>query len=179
MLYGLEIALDVFFTILLLLIAWILTDKLPMYNRFVDVSYGFNHPIPAHEPGWVMALFIWVLPIIFLLILHFLLNRKLKNVTLILLSWFNAMALVIFLTAFVRYFLPGPRPYFLTKCAPTNGALSGYMMDPNFCSVTWVATICNLFRVVTRLWCGRRGFLIYWCCHTCPPHLHGLEAFGK
>lgn len=132
MLMALSIALDIFFTFLLLLLSWIITDKAPMLNRFVILTNGYDNPIPDDEPAWVMVVFIWLLPMTYLLLVHFLARRSFIALLLLALSWVNALALTIFITALARYFLPVARPYFATKCAA--GIAGGYMMDTNFCT---------------------------------------------
>lgn len=134
MLFGLEIALDVACTLALLIVSWLLTDKLPLYNRFTDLSYGYDQPVPKSESTLDMIIFIWIVPLAFVVIMHLIIRRNWKNTLLIMLTWFNVMSLAIFVTAFLRYMLPEARPYFLTKCAPTDGRVSGWLLDGDFCS---------------------------------------------
>lgn len=131
MLFALHIVFDVASTFLLLLLAWMFTDKLPILDRWVNVGQGHSHPIPPDEPDWQMVVFFWVLPLLFLCALHLFFRRQWQKTALVALSFFNVMALVIFITSLIRYFLPKPRPYFMTKC---NSSPSGYMNDPTWCT---------------------------------------------
>jgi diacylglycerol diphosphate phosphatase/phosphatidate phosphatase len=132
MIKGLEIALDIFCTLLLLLLGWILTSLAHMLNRYVNLNDDYYQPIPADEPRWVMIIFLWLIPVTYLTIFHLIMRRNWRNTILVLISWFNTLALAIFFTALFRYFLPEPRPYFATKCGNTRTA--GYMLDPSFCT---------------------------------------------
>ena len=132
MIKGLEIALDIFCSLLLLLFGWILTSVASMHNRFVNISSGYDHPVPSEEAAWVMIVFVWILPIAYLAIMHLIMTRNWRNTLLLLLSWVNTLALVIFFTSLIRHFLPSPRPYFASRCMSSR--VSGYMMDASFCT---------------------------------------------
>lgn len=124
---------DAAVTITLLLLSWLLSDKLPIYNRYVDLTVGYNHSIPKLEPMWQMFILIWLIAIVYLTALHLILRKAWKMTLLLLFCWFNMMSLVIFVTSFIRFFLPEPRPYFLTKCSPAQPV--GWLQSPSFCSV--------------------------------------------
>lgn len=124
---------DILSGTLLLALSWVLTDHLPMQDRYVNLEgSNLNANEPPDEPAWVMIVFLWILPVSYLVTIHYIILRSFSKLALIVIGWFTTLSLVIFLTSFCRYFLPTPRPYFATKCSPkVNG---GFMMDTNWCT---------------------------------------------
>ena len=118
-----------------LVITYLMTNVIPMPDFLYDPSdERFMGKYPKPEPLYEMILTLWVIPLVWLSIIHLALVRwqPVKTATVIL-AWFQTVVLTIFITGLFRYFLPEPRPFFTTICRP-KVRYQGYLFENNMCS---------------------------------------------
>lgn len=141
MIPALEIALDIFCAGILLAVSWILTSIAPLRRFHIDINeqnmHLYSQPVPPEEPYWVMAVFIWIIPIALISITTLIALKNVPKMLLHVLYFVYTAALVIFITALIRYFFPSPRPYYHSLCARNSeDTIKGYSDDPTTCKVS-------------------------------------------
>ena len=128
-----DLFLDVLVSIFFFLSAMVFTHYLPMRDRYVDFSVGsYLSKTPSDEPGWVMTIFVWIIPVLYISLIHGIYVRSAGKTILTLVSWLNAISLAVFFMSIVRYFLPTPRPYFFDVCKPRQ--TRGFFIKDDICT---------------------------------------------
>jgi|SRR6478609_790819 len=182
MISGWQIVADIFCTGLLLIFSFLLTVVAPIRPFYIDISewnrHYYNQPIPEEEPLWIMAVFIWIIPIVLISIVTLVFLRSIPKTLLHIANFVYTAALVIFITALFRYFFPSPRPYYYTLCADQSSPhIQGYSNMSKTCvnkvhkrdlqsfpsghtSAVWAAWIYLLliFTALSRAFRNRGGF---------------------
>lgn len=126
-----SIAADSAAALSLLFLSLVFNKLLPLRDAVVTNATSYNVPIPPEEPGWVMVIFIWILPLVLLSAFLLLIHRRSFKVIQGLMGWFFTMSIVIFFTSMIRYFLSSPRPYYATVCQPR--ADTGTLLSSTLC----------------------------------------------
>lgn len=118
---------------LLLVASYILTNIATLRNSYVDLRIGYAKPKPPGEPYYIMLVYIWMIPIVLLLLISSIKLKNVYKVVLLLLYFLYTSSLVIFITALFRYFFPSPRPYFAELCKSETNV--GFLGNPTLCTV--------------------------------------------